>query len=720
MSFLDSAAGALDTASNILGDKQSPSAAEADSTVTYYKGDFIGNLPDGTGGAQAPFDLRVQDTGAPIELIHFGWVHRDYSTYFGHENSITDTTDAKLPQNPAMPGSRGIMYRGALERETILLGGFVDRCQQIMEDRDSAEGSALQQLAGVVDDMLGSGGDSSSSVPKATDLNAVNGKVKGIGQTLNSTNPVAYAVTHQAGEDLHQARANYRAVLTKLRTPPPPKKGILSDIGAVAGALPIAGDIFNLIQGIATMVFDIYIGVYAELAWHSEPAIEKGCHDLSIAAIQGNQSPIFPPWFIKEDGSSAGPDDTDSSEPPLLAMGTDQSGPGLGDQLKQAPEKLKNAGEDAGARALHDFLATPTDGFWAQQYVTAALAPDATKPAKDQPPPTPPSVGSLASQAFQKVLGITVPQIALDIISEIMETDEEFLGAIYLVLMCRDNGMPIAERDVYAAARTRLLQKFVDLAVSKLAFLQNAQKSVDDFSILKPPKGKEVKGDEALKKASTFAMDELSDKLAAGIDPILKFAIGSLAKELENYRSVGASNNAMTMEIYLGRLPYLRALLFRNTFFPIWDLLVNQVFGNMGGPIQQFLNSSGAFFKGAKGPLDDVRDKVHRAKAVKDTWDKDQNVAVGTGGNIGDYTSAWNSGGVSDDDSDPQKQKVQQDFPLPGRSNSAAGKIIKQAEWKSVTLIADPKFGDFPPKDAPPQAATPAPASGLSALKSLF
>src|ERR1019366_4218427 len=102
-------------------------------------------------------------------------------------------------------------------------------------------------------------------------------------------------------------------------------------------------------------------------------------------------------------------------------------------------------------------------------------------------------------------------------------------------------------------------------------------------------------------------------------------------------RSTPAAQNAMTMEVYLGRLPYLRALLFRNTFFPMWDLLVNEVFGNIGGPLKQFLNSSGAFFGGVKGPLDDVRDVAHRAKAVQDTLDQKKNVSVGTDGNIGDY-----------------------------------------------------------------------------------
>jgi len=315
-----------------------------------------------------------------------------------------------------------------LERETLLLSGFVASAQTVLDERDKSEGSSLQQVMKVADDMLGTGGDASSSAPKAGDLNGANGKVKGVGSTLNSTNPVAYAVTHQAGEDLHQTRLNYRAVLGKIRNPPPAPKGLLSDVSAAAGALPIAGDIFNLIQGIATKVFDIYVGVFAELAWHNEPAIEKACHDLSIAAIQANKSPIFPLWSIKEDGSSAGSGSDDPNAPPLLSMGTDQSGqPGLGDQLKQAPGKIKDAGEEAGAKAMHDFLELPTDGFWAQQYLTQAMAADATKAAADQPPAPASSVGDIVAQTFQKVLGFNIPGIVQDIMSEIMQTDEEFL-----------------------------------------------------------------------------------------------------------------------------------------------------------------------------------------------------------------------------------------------------------------------------------------------------
>ena len=64
---------------------------------------------------------------------------------------------------------------------------------------------------------------------------------------------------------------------------------------------------------------------------------------------------------------------------------------------------------------------------------------------------------------------------------------------------------------------------------------------------------------------------------------------------------------------------------------------------------------------------------------------------------------------------------MEQDFPITGRSATAAGLIILQDEWNGVTMIADPQgFTEFPPAEAPPAAAAPAASSGLPSLSSLF
>jgi len=226
VSFVGDALGAVSSA--LSGPASAPSAAAPDATPRYFKGDAIGQAPDGVGGSYAPNDTGAADTGEVIEFIHFGFVHPDYSTNFGHQNSIPDDGDAKLPQDPATPGSRAVMYRGALERETLLLSGFVASTQTVLQEREQNEGSiggdASSMIGAAVSEassLLGGGSSApaNSGGPKSTDLNGENSKVKSVGGNLNAA-AMTYTITHQAGEDLAQARANYRQVLQKVAQPP--------------------------------------------------------------------------------------------------------------------------------------------------------------------------------------------------------------------------------------------------------------------------------------------------------------------------------------------------------------------------------------------------------------------------------------------------------------------------------------------------------------------
>ena len=109
-------------------------------------------------------------------------------------NPIEPVGGLELVANPRTGQHAAVAHQyDALERETLLLSGFVASAQTVLDERDKSEGSSLQQVMKVADDLLGSGGDASSSAPKAGDFNAVNGKLKGIGGTLNSTNPAMRA-----------------------------------------------------------------------------------------------------------------------------------------------------------------------------------------------------------------------------------------------------------------------------------------------------------------------------------------------------------------------------------------------------------------------------------------------------------------------------------------------------------------------------------------------
>jgi hypothetical protein len=699
MSFVSDALSSVSSA--LGGPAAAPAAAVPDSTPQYFKGDAIGQPPDGVGGSYAPNDTGAADTGELIEFIHFGFVHPDYSTNFGHKNSVKDDSDSNLPQHPPTPGSRAVMYRAALEREALLLGGFVASTQTVLQEREQNEGS----MSGDASSMIGAavseagsllGGGSSapagSGGPKSTDLNSENGKVKSVGGTVNVA-AMTYTIAHQAGEDLAQARANYRAVLQKAANPPSGQNaaggGMMSQLSSTMGSIPGVGPVFNTIQGIATKVFDIYVGVYARLAVHCELAIEKVCHDVTIDAIQNNKGPIFPVWFFK-------PSDAAAQDQPLFDTSTGD----MGSQASALPGKLKDKAEDSGAQLAHNFLDVPTDDYPAASQVDAAFATDAPKPAKDQPPAPASQVGDLTAQAFSDALGFALPGFVKTIVSEIMETDVDLLQAILKQLLAWDHSKPIPAEEILAAGREALLDRVLDLLTSQFSFLADLQKSIGGSNLFSPPDGKPVTGGEVMNKASDFGKSELTQKLAPGLDPILSFAMGDLAGKLNAIRSTAQDQKAVSMEVYLGRLPYLEALLFRNTFFPMWDLLLQKVFGSATGPLSGYLNSAGSFYKGAKDTVWSAQDDVSRAQNVANVAGQGLGVGTGEDDPTKKVANAWNTGGIAPQKQDPAADKMQQDFPIQGRLNSATGTDIKQGEYNSVTVIGPSQYTNYPPAPA--------------------
>ena len=695
MSFLSDA---LSSVSSAMSGPQASSSAASDATPLYFKGDAIGQAPDGTGGSYAPNDTGTADTGELIEFIHFGFVHPDYSTNFVHQTSIQDDTDAKLPQNPATPGSRAIMYRGALERETLLLSGFVASTQTVLQDREQNEGAVGGDASSMVgaaiseaSSLLGGGSStpSSSGGVKSTDLNDVNSKVKSTGGNLNVT-AVTYTIAHQAGEDLAQQRANFLQVLQKVANPPKDQNaaggGLLSTLSSVAGSIPGVGPIFNTISGIATKVFDIYVAVYAQMATHCQLAIEKACHDVTIDAIQNNKSPIFPVWFYKTPDSTSQGSLFDTSS-------------GLGDAVSSLPGKLQDRAEDTAAQTAHKFLDVPTDDYPSATQLAAAFATDAPNPNKDQPPKPASQVGDLTAQAFSDALGFTLPGFVKTIASEIMQTDVELLQEIYKQLLPWDQTQTIPASEIIEAGREALLDKAIDLLTGQFSFLTDLQKSLGGTNLFSPPTAKAVTSDDVMNKGADLGKQELGDKLAPGMDPILKFALGDLASKLDAIRSTAQAQKAVSMEVYLGRLPYLEALLFRNTFFPMWDLLVNTVFGKSAGPLAGYLNSAGAFYKQGKQDVWQAQDDVSRAQNVANTVGQGLNVGTSGGNPLQSLQQAWSQGGTPQPQ-DATAPQMQQDFPIQGRQNSATGTDITQDVWNGVTVIADSQYTNYPPSSS--------------------
>jgi hypothetical protein len=72
------------------------------------------------------------------------------------------------------------------------------------------------------------------------------------------------------------------------------------------------------------------------------------------------------------------------------------------------------------------------------------------------------------------------------------------------------------------------------------------------------------------------AKEFIAREIGGALDAVVGWAMRDLHRMLMGVRSTAKDANALTMEVYLGLLPALFARLFRNIFFPIWDLLLHQ------------------------------------------------------------------------------------------------------------------------------------------------
>ncbi|MCX6625595.1 MAG: hypothetical protein NTY38_31945 [Acidobacteria bacterium] len=450
------------------------------------------------GGAFAPFDQGAADMGAPIEFIHFGWVFPDSSANFVHKTAIKDDERTELPEGP---GSRAIMFRAGVEREAVLLNGFISTTADILKEKEDSEGG-LGQVLGAVGDLLGGGGGATAAAPKAADCNPFNDKVRSAATSVNIA-AIPYKPIHKAGMDLHQARANYRAFLKKLKEKPggDSSPGLLSNVSALAGSLPGVGGIFSTISGIATKAFDIYVGFYTKLAWEQETVIEAACRKITIAAIEGNAKLIYPVWAPVPDAPAA--------------AGSGSSLPGF---LGSAVNTVTSTVND-----VKDFLGdTPPKDCPGAAYLGNAfsLAPDAPK---DQPPPPPKELASFVADAFKEQIP-AIPDFAITVIVDVQKITLDFTKGAFDALMQRDPTQPIDEEAMFASGRRLMLDRLVNLLVSQVSFLKTAR----EFSV--GVQGTDVSADKFLGKG----LDELNRELGPKLDPVLEFAMKGFEAELRS------------------------------------------------------------------------------------------------------------------------------------------------------------------------------------------
>lgn len=670
---------ALDSASQLLAGGENTAGESTTSQPVFIKGLTIDPLDENVGGSTAPNLPQVQDRPALIEFVHFGFVHPSKSTRFSHD-SYKDNEEIEDLTKDSKP--RGVQFRSALEREIILLAGFIQATQSVLDERDADKG-ALGGALDTVGSLTGaSGGGSGGS--KSSDLQPYLAKITTAAGKVNVT-PVEYKNIHQAGLDLHQARADYRAFLEKLKDEKPKAGagGVLGDtMGAVSGGMAsvggTVGDILATAQGIAFKPQEIKMKFFTRVALQQEPQVEKACYGMTLSALANEEqiSPFLPVWFLPdppppEEGAEPEPEEEKDYSGPLGAVQK------KADEAKAAAENARKKVDDK-VQDFKDFFAPPetSEPIPGTPFLDIAFATAEPAPKKIVPM----ELGALACCSFREALGLkSIPSFLESIIKTIMAINLDLLHGGLQSCLARDPGSPILGDDLYQGARARVYQKLINLAYEKVSFLNTAKNyntpTVQGTSL--SPGGLMDQGTEKIKAL-------VDEKIGRFLDVPLKYAMGNLADQLELARQQGLKEKCHTMECYLSRLPWIEATLFFNIFFPFWDAIMDILTGVMGSALAGPLGAIRKAADAGKGLVDKGRDALAKAKAIQDAVGEgfDLQRDGGTGALEKRFSDA--AGTKADEISGPKIEPGNFIFPLTGRLIDCEGKKIEKAELDEV------------------------------------
>jgi hypothetical protein len=659
--MLGAVSGAMDAASSLLGG-HGAAAPAANAPLRFTRGENLGQPEQSLAGAQAPGDRRPIDAGAPIEFIHLGRVHLDNSKNFHHEPKNDDAVES-FPNNARL---RAFQYRAALHREALLLSSMITGCQSVLDALEKTRGG-LGDMVGMAADMLGAG-SAGAAAPSPSDCNPFGAAIQAAIAKINTPN-VTYKDLHQCGIDLHQVRCNYRAFQQRLLAPPAndPAGGLLGKLPVLGPAIPpAAANLVNFVTGLAFKPMDVYQHFYVRVALDLEPSIEKTVSRYTLDALKGPVTPAFYLWYPAPPAPAA-----PSPDAPAASSGI----PFL-DDARRRYDELKSSVEDFGKR-IRDFVEPdpnqpPAPGDPYLQEAFQVTPPP--MPAAGQPPAPPKQLASLIRSGFQAGLGASsLPGFVETVIDEVTTVNNEFLREVYRKLMERPAVQPINELEMYEAARMHMLQRLVDIVMEKVQFLQSAK----DFGL--NVQGANVKPGEALLQDG---MEELNQQVLRRLNVVLELTMGELVDKLEGLRQQAEKANALAMELYLGAFPWLLSLNFRNTFLPVWQLIMDNTFGRISGPLGDVMKEARSAMNAAKSKVDDARAVSNRLQRIKDRATNEGLQAGLSGQNLSGYQRDW-AAQLPPDQIQP-KPPVMPFFPFSARTALAAGEKVTRSEYDSV------------------------------------
>ena len=597
MGLLDDAVGALDAVAN-AGAAGGPATA----TPKFIRDEPLIGQHEDSGGAAGPDPdgsgkYNALDTGIPTEFIHYGLVHADTGKKFTHKKFSPNGT-------AAAPDGHAIMFRDALQREAVLLHGFVSSCAVVLQEYLKDKGP-LGDVGAAVGSLMGGG--PSASKPDPTQLDSIISDIKSTADSVKGDS-INYKDIHEAGKKLNQARANFNKFCESLNDyylKPPSGDGPAGALNQVMSAIPSipgVGNTIQVVQRFLFKMFDIYLAVYLELRRSHDPLpvdesltsheriIERASHWMTIDAIKTDYETYaltFPVWFKKPEKKDGGDDDKDNLLKPV------------NDAIKDAEKKVDDVKKD-----IYDFAGAnqePEQTPGTKQIEAIFSSLKGSQKTDATPPPAPPTAADATISALNTMLKDIggLPTFLNRPIQEVTAANVGLLEEVFKRLMAKEASAPIDNTMLLEGGRRYLTNMITGIGVGLVSGMVPTEINLG---------GKKF-------SAQDFISKELNQYLGKFTEPILMLSIGDLAAALEASRKKAEAEKAQTMEVYLGRLPWLTALMFRNTFFPIWNLLAEKVFGSVLGPMKSVLGD-------ANSKLNTVRDRVDQAKNAEDTAEK--------------------------------------------------------------------------------------------------
>lgn len=631
--------------------------AGASGTAKFVEGEAIGAddgvdpfaahpVSDGLSG-QAAAHVPLQVT-KPLQFLHLNWAHDDAPDPF-----------------PGDVSSHGLAFRDALLREDLLLYSFASAAKSVLKAGADSKGAAGKLL-----DTAGSLlGGSKSAKPGPESVDPILTQIRTAGDAIN-VDSVDYPTIHQCGLDLAKAADAHNENCKKALVP---GGGGGLGLPSIPGLSSLAGgagipDIVAKIPEWLFKVQDAYEAMYRESRKAYEWELMKVCHALSIEAIENHWLPSYDIWrFRSQDATEAAAAGGDPSfiEQKLAdgqqmlqqkyitiqgkGLGPTDTGPGkdANQKLAEAQQSMAKAREK-GEGAASDLVglldtAKALQADCPPEAVTALAA--AFKVFQADPKVPRLGYGDIMCKALGDALlgeNKPLPGPMQFVVNDAAGANLAVLEKVYAYLQA----MPTApdQRLILTATYDAIGTRLVGLLLGLLGITPGANDDSGKKDQAKSAVDKLGTGDfgDAMSKAGGLVPDKqagankgadlvmaLIKKEGHHLDGILTFIASEIWKELFDAYLEAESKNAMTMEVYIGRLPMLAALLQRDLIFPVFNLLLkafglgDKLAGAVWDPVSKGIGKATDVATSVKDKKDDLAKAGKDAHAAADRVDQE-------------------------------------------------------------------------------------------------